>query len=62
MGKKLVVTQTKSIIKELEPMKRTMIALGIRKMHQTVTHEDTPVIRGMVQRVCHLVTVTEVDE
>ena len=61
MAKKIQITQIKSMIKEKEPMKRTLRALGIRKMHQTVVHDDTPQIRGMAQRVHHLVKVNEVD-
>jgi large subunit ribosomal protein L30 len=34
--------------------------LGLRKMHQTVEHKDTPMIRGMIKKVIHLVTVEEV--
>ena len=36
-----------------------MEALGLRRMHQTVTHNDTPQIRGMLNIVHHLVTVEE---
>ena len=57
MAKQLQITQTRSLIKEKTPMKRTMRALGIYKMHQTVVHTDTPQMRGMIRRVVHLVTV-----
>jgi large subunit ribosomal protein L30 len=40
--------------------KRTVRALGLRRMHQTVEKQDTPVVRGMVYKVKHLVTVEEV--
>ena len=40
--------------------KRTVRALGLRRMRQTVEKQDTPVIRGMVYKVKHLVTVEEV--
>jgi len=40
--------------------KRTVRALGLRRMHQVVEQQDTPVIRGMVFKVKHLVTVEEV--
>lgn len=62
MANKLEITQIKSMIKEKEPMKRTLWALGVRRMHQSVVHDDTPQIRGMAQRVHHLVTVKEVDK
>lgn len=39
----------------------TLKALGLRKMHQVVEHDDTPSIRGMVAKVAHMVQVTEVD-
>lgn len=39
--------------------KRTIRALGLRRMHQTVEQEDTPVIRGMIAKVAHLVEVEE---
>lgn len=45
----------------MERQKRTLIALGLRKMHQTVEVEATPQIRGMVQTVHHLVKVEEVN-
>jgi len=55
--KKIRITQTKSKIGAPERQKRTLAALGLKKMHQTVEHDDTPVIRGMVDKVKHLVTV-----
>ncbi len=54
---KIKITQTKSKIGAPERQKRTLIALGLRKMHQTVEHEANPVILGMVRKVEHLVTV-----
>jgi large subunit ribosomal protein L30 len=42
--------------------KRTVRALGLRKMHQTVELGDTPTIRGMVNKVGHLVTVEKLDD
>jgi len=42
--------------------RKTAAALGFRKLYQTVVREDTPVIRGMVNRIRHLVEVTEVEE
>ena len=57
MSNKLKITQVRSTIKRLENQKRTIRALGIRRMNHTVIHEDTPVIRGMINKVSHLVTV-----
>jgi large subunit ribosomal protein L30 len=42
--------------------KRTIAALGLRRMHHTVTHTDTPQIRGMVFKVKHMVRVEETEE
>ncbi|THH39707.1 50S ribosomal protein L30 [Neolewinella litorea] len=53
----LRITQVKSVIDRPKSQKDTMKALGIKKMHQTVEREDTPVIRGMVNKVSHLVVV-----
>lgn len=58
MGK-LKITQTRSVIRQTSRQKRTIEALGLRRMHQTVEHEDTPQIRGMLNKVSHLVTVEE---
>ena len=57
MAKKLKITQTKSVIDSPRRQRRTLEALGIRRMHQTVVHEDTPQIRGMIGKVQHLVEV-----
>ena len=51
------ITQTRSAIKRLAKQKLTLKALGIRRMNQTVEHEDTPQILGMVNVVSHLVKV-----
>jgi large subunit ribosomal protein L30 len=53
------ITQVRSTIGRLENQKRTMRALGILRLHDTVEHEDTPVIRGMIETVFHLVKVEE---
>ena len=59
-GKKLQVTYTKSAIGYKKDQKGTIRALGLRKLNQTVEHDDTAVIRGMIHKVQHLVTVEEV--
>ncbi|CAN5586535.1 50S ribosomal protein L30 [soil metagenome] len=56
----LKITQVKSTIDRLENQKRTMIALGITKMHRSVVKEDNPAIRGMIRTVSHLVKVETV--
>lgn len=58
--KKLKITQIRSSIGRRKKAKQTMTALGLRRMHQTVLHADTPEIRGMIRQVDYLVTVEEV--
>lgn len=55
----LKVTLVKSPIGYSERQKKTVRALGLRQMWQTVEHNDTPVIRGMIGKVSHLVKVEE---
>ncbi len=59
--KKLKIRQTRSAINRHESQKRTIRALGIRRMNYEVTQPDNPQIRGMVYKVRHLVEVEEVD-
>lgn len=61
MAKKLVVTYRKSAIGYNKTQKGTIRALGLRRLNQTVEHEDTPIIRGMLNRVRHLIDVEEVE-
>lgn len=61
MSRKLKIRQVKSAIGRHVSQKKTVRALGIRKMHQTVVHDDTPEIRGMITKVRHLLEVEEVD-
>jgi len=58
--KMLSITWVKSSIGYSERQKGTIRALGLRRLGQSVQHEDTPVIRGMIDRVSHLVEVQEV--
>ncbi len=57
---KLRITKVKSCIDRQEVQKRTLEALGLRRMNQVVEQPDNPQIRGMVFRVRHLVKVEEV--
>ncbi len=57
---KLIITYTKSAIGYNERQKATIKALGLQKLNQSVEHDDTPTIRGMVRKVEHLVSVEEV--
>ncbi len=56
---KIKITQIKSVIDRSKRQKDTMIALGIRKMNQSVVKEVNPQILGMVNKIQHLVTVEE---
>jgi len=58
--KLLRITLARSPIGRSRRQKRTVRALGLRRMHQTVEQEDTPSIRGMIAKVEHLVQVEEV--
>jgi len=58
-GKVLQVTLLRSPIGYSIRQKRTVRALGLRRLNQTVKHEDTPVVRGMIAKVNHLVAVEE---
>lgn len=60
MAKKLLITQTHSVIDRIEPQKRTIKALGLGRPNWTVVKEDTPQIRGMIRKVIHLVDVKEI--
>jgi large subunit ribosomal protein L30 len=51
------VTYRKSAIGYAHDQKATILALGLHRLHQTIEHPDTPAIRGMVQKVRHLVSV-----
>jgi large subunit ribosomal protein L30 len=61
MAKRLKVTQIKSAICRQRNQRLTIRALGIRRLHHTVEHDDTPAIRGMINTVKHLVRVEEVE-
>lgn len=56
---KVKITQVKSVIDRPKKQKATILALGLKRMHQTVERENTPVIMGMVNAVSHLVKVEE---
>ncbi len=58
--KKLRITYVKSSIGYSERHKATIRTLGLRKLNQSVIHDDTPALRGMLAKVNHLVRVEEV--
>jgi large subunit ribosomal protein L30 len=59
---KLKITQTKSTIACLKDQVKTIEALGLHKISQTVVKEDTPAIRGMIFKVRHMVKVEEIED
>ncbi|MEX0998118.1 MAG: 50S ribosomal protein L30 [Flavobacteriaceae bacterium] len=56
---KIKVTKVKSAINRTQTQKRTLESLGLKRIGQTVEHENTPSILGMVNKVKHLVSVEE---
>jgi large subunit ribosomal protein L30 len=59
VGKTIKVTLVRSSIGTPEKQKATVRALGLRRLHQTVEHNDTPALRGMLAKVVHLVRIEE---
>ncbi len=59
-NKTVFVTLVRSPIGYTKDQKQTVLALGLRRMHQTIEHRDTPALRGMIRKVEHLVQVEEV--
>ncbi len=60
--KKIAITQIRSRIKRPKKHRATLDALGLRRHQQTVIHNDTPAIRGMIKTIPHLLQVEEVEE
>jgi large subunit ribosomal protein L30 len=60
-AKRLEITQVRSGIGRPPKHRATLTALGIRRHQQTVVHEDTPQIRGMLAQIPHLLSVREVE-
>ena len=61
MAKQLQITLKRSLIGRPDTQRRTVAALGLRKLNQTVTQADNAAIRGMVSQVNHLVEVKEIE-
>lgn len=59
MAKEIIVTQIKSSIGKPKDQKATLEALGCRKLHQSVVKTETPQIKGMINKVRHLVKVED---
>jgi large subunit ribosomal protein L30 len=62
MAKQLEITYTRSAIGRPGRQRRTLEALGLRRLHQTVLKPDNATTRGMVDSVSHLITWREVEE
>ena len=60
-AKTVVVTQIKSPIGRPDDQRATLIGLGLNKLHRSRELEDTPAVRGMINKVSHLVTVREAE-
>jgi large subunit ribosomal protein L30 len=58
----LVITYTRSAIGRPERQRRTIRALGLKKLHDTVEHNDTIEMRAMIGSVRHLLTINEVEK
>ncbi len=59
-GKTVLVTLVKSPIGFTKDQKATVKALGLRHLHETIEHKDTPALRGMLNKVVHLLKIEEV--
>ena len=57
--KTITVTQTGSPIGRLKDQRATLVGLGLNKLHRTRVLEDTPSVRGMIDKVSHLVRVVD---
>lgn len=58
-GKSVRVTLVKSPIGYTKDQKATVRALGLRRMNQTVEHNDLPAVRGMINKIIHLIKIEE---
>ena len=58
---KLRITYSKSAIGYTVRQKATVKALGFKKLYETIEHEDSPAIRGMINKISHLLTVEEIE-
>ncbi len=56
---KIKITQTGSPIRRAPAQRKTLIGLGLNKMHKTVELDDTSEVRGMIRKVQHMVSVAE---
>lgn len=61
MGGRIKVTLVRSAIGRPQTQKRTLVGLGLTRMHRTVVLEDTSEVRGMIRKVSHLVSVSPME-
>lgn len=59
MAKTIVIKQIGSPIRRPEKQRQTLIGLGLNKMHKTRELEDTPAVRGMINKISHMVEILE---
>ncbi len=59
---KLKITLTRSLIGRPEDQRKTVQALGLKKLNSSVVQDDTPAIRGMIRKVEHLVSTEEIQD
>ena len=59
MAKTIIVKQIGSPIRRTAKQRQTLVGLGLNKMHKTRELEDTPSVRGMVNKIPHLVEIVE---
>jgi large subunit ribosomal protein L30 len=59
MAKTIIVKQIGSPIRRPAKQRQTLVGLGLNKMHKTRELEDTPSVRGMVNKISHLVEIVE---
>ena len=62
MAKKLEITQIRSVSGRQETQRRTLRALGLKKNQTSVIQNDTPAIRGMINKIPHMISVREISE
>lgn len=62
MGKVLKITKIKSVIGRPEKQRKILKGMGLTKLNKTVTLVDTPQVRGMINKVIHLISVEESKE
>jgi large subunit ribosomal protein L30 len=60
--RQLKITQVRSGIGRQEGHRRTLRALGIKRHQQSVVHDDTPAIQGMIKKISYMLDVKEVEE